>query len=483
VAVHPFIGVRGDPDSPEAYVVGTGRSVDELTELVRAAGSVESAAALAGLDQRLIQAAVDYSKDAAVPHSRAKPTPKTNVVQMVTQAFGLIAGFASIVYVAGAVVLTGRFAFEGLPWEPVVGQLPRVFVVSTGAGQVVLPAAIVAALYAMYRLLRRERPSAPVLARWRDGWPTRPSVMKRYVGAALLLSLPAVAVVVVRLKYGPTGDGPSPWWLLAAYGAVLVPAIAFHEVRAILAKRYGDKAQWNSVRAAALMTGLYGAVAAPAVMVAAIGLQLNDAKVCTTGDFEERGVLVGQTADSVYLGEQKQKHQDRRIAVVPRSQVAEMFIGHGAAQADCDFGDARSALVAALRVDAARRAAHEASDAVAALGAARSDSGLIADGKRVADAAGRAGLATLAIADLGDRVHAGGQAPARESGDRALTAVQRLRSSLDELRDGRDDAARHEQVRARAAQAVRSARAAADAAAPASGAILDAARRRQPAPG
>lgn len=339
---HPLIGFRAGEGGREPYVLGTGLAVWELIELVGTQGSMEGAARLARIDSEFVEAAVRYYNElgagaVALPQPAEKPE-RVGALQLVTQAFGLFAGLATIIYIAGGVVLALRLAFERVPWEPVVAQLPREFVLSTGAGQVLLPALIVGGLYGLYRLLRGERPSAPQLSRWRDGSCVRLGVMLRYLVIAALLLVPGAVVAVVREVFG-IGRDPELVLLFAGYGVMLLPAIALHELRAVMARHYS--ARWNRISTAALVAGIYVVAAVPAMMAAGSALPLTDAKVCATDDFEEHGVLVGQTADRVYLGEPRE--EDRRLAVFPLSQVEELFIGTGAEEADCDFGDATMA--------------------------------------------------------------------------------------------------------------------------------------------
>jgi hypothetical protein len=65
---------------------------------------------------------------------------------------GLLAGVAALIYVTGGLVLALRLSFAGLPSIAVVGQLPRGFLFSLGATQVVAPAIVIGAVVGLLDL-------------------------------------------------------------------------------------------------------------------------------------------------------------------------------------------------------------------------------------------------------------------------------------------------------------------------------------------
>lgn len=246
-------------------------------------------------------------------------------------------------------VLSLRLAFADLPWGHVVSQLPREFVLSIGAGQVLLPSLVVGAFYGLYRILRSDRSATPVIRRWRDGWGRRPAVARRYVWTSVAMFAPTAGVVFLR--WLDTGYDPQLGRLAIGYGALLILAIAVHEARAVAAWHFRQPRQWNSHKAAAAMAGIYVAAAIPSMVAAAAGIGLSEAKVCATDGFEEVGFLVGETQDRVYLGEKR--HFNRRLAVLPLTKVGETFIGPEAGDATCEFGPAPSS--SSKRQDSAHR--------------------------------------------------------------------------------------------------------------------------------
>lgn len=75
-------------------------------------------------------------------------------LSQITKALGLLAGVATLVYLSGGFVLALRLGFEDLPWEAVISQLPREFLISIGITTLVVPVLIAASVYTGWRLQR-----------------------------------------------------------------------------------------------------------------------------------------------------------------------------------------------------------------------------------------------------------------------------------------------------------------------------------------
>jgi hypothetical protein len=265
------------------------------------------------------------------------PEPGGSWLQIITQVAGLLAGLATVVYLAGGVVLALRLAFVGLPWGDVVSQLPRQFLISIGTGQVLFPALLVGALYALSRLLRAGRAQLPSPHRWRDGANTRLLTVQEYLRVWGVLALPLAFILLTR---GLHFDFEWVTWKAVTVIAVgllvlAVTAIAVQETRAAVIQTVQSSLHWEGWRMVAVMAGLYVAAAIPAMMAAAASVPLSAAKICDEDNFAEHGFLVGETTDRVYLGEEASGHP-RRIAVIPFAKVGELFIGHDADEADCE---------------------------------------------------------------------------------------------------------------------------------------------------
>jgi hypothetical protein len=255
-------------------------------------------------------------------------------LQHATQVVGLLAALATTVYLTGGIVMALRLRFEDLPWGNVVSQLPREFLISIGAGQVLFPSLLVGLLYGLYRLARRERPDVPRAYGLREGWAARSVLGARYIATFALLSTPLALVMAFSTRSEAHNEVPLEFLMVAAV-LFLLAAVAVQEVRDLIVERCrGVAKRWNSVRVVATLAVVYAATAIPAAMLAAAAVPLNSAMVCDVDNFSESGFLVGETSDRVYLGEEGRK---RRIGVIPMTKVGELFIGDEAAKAHCEL--------------------------------------------------------------------------------------------------------------------------------------------------
>jgi hypothetical protein len=256
-------------------------------------------------------------------------------LQHATLIVGLFAGLATLVYLTGGVVMALRLRFVDLPWANVVSQLPREFLISIGAGQVLFPALLVGALYGLFRLLRADRAKPPELCRWRAGPAGRAAALGGYARTLAAMASPLAVILILRLVLRDDHD-VGTWWVVALGLLVLAGfAISVHEARAaVILSRHRAFRRWNSVTAIVAIAAIYSAAAVPAMMAAAASVSLTSAKVCDVDNFSEHGFLVGETSDRVYLGEEGHR---RRIAVLPMTKVAEIFIGEDAAKAHCEI--------------------------------------------------------------------------------------------------------------------------------------------------
>jgi hypothetical protein len=89
-----------------------------------------------------VQTQSSQAPGGASPAGVPGPNDQTLLTSLVGQAAAAITLAALLVYGAGALTLALRLAFSRLPWESVLGQLPHDLLLTTGFGQVILPAII-----------------------------------------------------------------------------------------------------------------------------------------------------------------------------------------------------------------------------------------------------------------------------------------------------------------------------------------------------
>ncbi len=266
-------------------------------------------------------------------------------LKRISQVFGLFAGLATIVYIAGGFVLALRLGFEDLPWEAVLSQLPKEFLISIGVTTVILPALLGASLYGGWRLLDNADTPSQGLIRclyWPACWALG---LLRYLAskplaAAALLVAPGIAIEVAKdgLRDEDGWRGSLLVWGLVALAITVVWLYAMRGLRELIVKR--DSSQWNKAGPIFLMSALYAGFLLPGAIVVGAALPLLDMKACTAGGSERTGALVGETEQRLYYGEGRAKGADgdRRLLSLPADKVTELFVGRGAKDIACKGG-------------------------------------------------------------------------------------------------------------------------------------------------
>jgi len=274
-----------------------------------------------------------------------------SLVGGIARLFGLLAGIAALVYVAGGCVLALRLFLARLPGLVVVGHLPREFLISIGMAQVVLPALVLLFPYAAFRFIRGSDAEVPVH--------TDRSISEFASIAWVVALVLVVPGLVAAFVHGlPRGS----WLIVGLPLALFLTATAIviaQMVRVALATRehverrafnYPDgnlaghtgrlKWAWSGWRSITVMTLAYASVLVVPLVFFAASIPLSDSKVCLTNGAWIKGSLIGETDDRVYIGQKGDG--PRRIAIVPLGQVAEIFVGGRAGDAAAFSGSRAS---------------------------------------------------------------------------------------------------------------------------------------------
>jgi hypothetical protein len=239
--------------------------------------------------------------------AQAPAKEQPTLIGTISQIVAFFAGLTAFVYVAGGTVLWIRLFRSELPADPVVTSLPRELVISIGLKDVVLPAAVLAAIA-----------WAALMAVTQAGSVGRGS--KRTHGViALIVGLVAF---LVTLWFVPSIS----WalgWTVAAFAVYFLALLAGWIPKKL---GYADPALKQLTPKSAVVLGaviaLFGAFLRIVFEVA--DPQLDNAVVCVNDrGAPYKGLLVGQAQDTVYLG----KRPQRAVIAIPKSRVREMWIG------------------------------------------------------------------------------------------------------------------------------------------------------------
>jgi hypothetical protein len=136
------------------------------------------------------------SADMTSTSARSQGAARMHALEVIV---GLFAGVAALIYITGGVALGLRLLFAGLPSLP-VGQLPREFLFSLGAAQVVVPAVALAVVAGIIELGQRHQGLVFGHLPWSEA-KQRPALRGTYIAyyaaVPFLLIAPGLAVAVI----------------------------------------------------------------------------------------------------------------------------------------------------------------------------------------------------------------------------------------------------------------------------------------------
>jgi hypothetical protein len=262
----------------------------------------------------------------------------SKAVEVTGQVFGLFAGLAILVYLTGSAVLALRLGFENLPWDAVISQLPREFVIAVGLTTVVLPAVVLATLYVAWRLYKGAGATPPSLKRW-----DKASTGERWgivgIGALVAACLVLPGTVIEYLKEDLRTE---LLWAVLAGLVTWAWVLLILNLRSRLAEGRAN-GEWNRLSVSAVMAGLAAACVVPGCVMVGATIPLLDVKVCTAAGAGATGSLVGETADDIYFGVGDDDTSPRQIVVIPSAEVKRVVIGERAHVAPCPPAAAEAA--------------------------------------------------------------------------------------------------------------------------------------------
>jgi hypothetical protein len=151
---------------------------------------------------------------------------------LIGQAAAAITVTAALIYGAGALTLALRLGFTHLPWQSVVGQLPYVLVLTSGFGQVILPAAIIGILgavllnYLINGKHEGSRHASRIQPRLSDYLRAKPSRghFLAWLGAALIIGAAEAAISQPIFSYYKYHYYLHPGIMIAGWEAFLIVA-------------------------------------------------------------------------------------------------------------------------------------------------------------------------------------------------------------------------------------------------------------------
>ncbi len=252
---------------------------------------------------------------------------------------GIVGATAGLVYATGGIVLGLRLFVHHFSYGPVIGQLPRQFLLSFGLSEVILPALAVAGLYAAWRLLRGY---VTTPKGWSHRWAAQSSNGERRRSVGLVLALALILVAPAAVFTAVHWDWRRCIPLVVGFVVAVVISAVMLELRALLGK-VADEGKRSKLAATALMVVIVAIWSMPGFVLLWGNIDLPAALLCSTTGRSYAGVLIGETSDRTYIGENPiPRETDKtngeahhQILAVPLAQVRKLFFGHQATTLSC----------------------------------------------------------------------------------------------------------------------------------------------------
>jgi hypothetical protein len=261
-----------------------------------------------------------------VPVTGENPQSSSKLIEDLQKLVAAIAGTAALIFITGGLALGARMAIYGLPESVVVGQLPRDWLFSLGLGGVIFPALLAGALYAAGRLVIGTDVKPPSFRRWRPASKgTRLRFIGLLVGGSILLAAPATYEVAERSLIENA-------WIAGIFVISLATTYFALNARARIADRNDTQDEYNRLPVLFAMIAVVTAWAIPGALMTQATLPLLDAQVCAQNGVHYKGWLLGESENSVYIGENVVPH---RVVAIPRDQIEETYSGDGATTITC----------------------------------------------------------------------------------------------------------------------------------------------------
>lgn len=153
-----------------------------------------------------------------VPRSQADNALAGVTLSNIRDLIAAIAAVGGLVFLTGGAVLALRLAFEDLPALGVVGQLPKGFLFSIGASQVVLPALGLAAIQAVVLPARNRHPDVRPRV-WDQAGRTELARRRHLIFAAVAPVVIVLPGALQKLRVDPQVPDDL-WWKVGLLGVV-----------------------------------------------------------------------------------------------------------------------------------------------------------------------------------------------------------------------------------------------------------------------
>lgn len=268
----------------------------------------------------------------------ATPVAQLTATTIIGQAAAVVGVAASVIYAAGALSLGLRLWYDQYEWEPVLGQLPRNFLL---VDAVIVTGPAIALGVVAY----------PIYRKFGDSWAKQPLKKRWRVPVVAALILAAVPLVFVLIEQRDTIHGViRPLW------QIYVANLIFNVIFLSLASNFLPKIKMEGLREI-VSVGILAFAFIPAVASVVAAHRFPQVVLCgeefsNADQFSNYiiGDLIGTNGDWAYVAESeidtprpgKYVFGGGYIAVIPLSAVKLEAIGLDAGCDDLHSGGSKS---------------------------------------------------------------------------------------------------------------------------------------------
>lgn len=243
---------------------------------------------------------------------------------------GVIAGLASLLYVAGAGVMTLRLVFSDMP-HPIgaAARLSREVLISTGLA-LLGPVLLVGACYLGWRAVRDDAPIRRVAGWAGSSWVERYLLLFLAVMGGLVILSPGIywALFGNGLDWLADEAAGANFLFAAWFVASVVVFVALNVRDRLLTHEFDTKARFNMPKAKLVFATLWGLTILPGCILAATSIKFPETLVCIAGvDEGIEGILVGESETTVFVGSNVEGDPTRQLLAVGTDRVEGVFVG------------------------------------------------------------------------------------------------------------------------------------------------------------
>jgi hypothetical protein len=250
------------------------------------------------------------------------------MLQTIGTIFGLFAGLATLLYIAGGAIFRLRLWAYQLPSELTVSELPQPLLATIALSDVFLPSVMIAAVYLALRVVFWPHDVTRRLFDYSGDANPLPRASWYASRAGVLLAVVVLALIAESFsaRRNAQVNGSLLFWILSTLGCFTGALIA---LRILMIVHDRHRQEWNRPIAVGWATMLIGLAALPIWVVNGGTAALPQGRACGPDGVSvvALGWLLGETSDRIYFGGLSPSNGPY-VVWVPASKVQTLVIDY-----------------------------------------------------------------------------------------------------------------------------------------------------------